>query len=636
MATVQKTISKWNGGISASQKSGLPNSFRFAKHLDIFSDDDSVTLLPTPIKDTASVVTGLVRWMVSAIPYIDSRWGYDDAGNIYSTSAYLTWTLRRAVGGDSIGQGLLVFSNFLYYATATTMGRGGLLSAGVGSMAYDNDYLSDGTTNLDLSVTASGNTYTPLTGAPSETATNRETITPTKDPLKTIAIYVTAKGTGNWTVTLHDSLNNSLGSATIANASLTNGAMNSFTFSTPARIDIGTSYHFHVTSTVADGTMQTGTASDLETSQHKTYFGILVSNDFHPMAQHTNGVGGTVIIGNDNYLAELVPGVSYDPNKIEIEPGFTIRGITRENEYIVAYAWRGESTDITEEGKLFYWDGIQPYYNYSKPVSGGVPNAMGNYKNRVFSVIGGRGIMTLGTEPFQTIQSAPNLGRGKIIEVLPGAMASWQNRMHIGIGTNSTDSTSLIQGIYEYGNQSDRATSSNSVSTEVLNFAYTMSTGDETGATMRIGCVAVFGVDMYFSWKSQAGTYGVDRVTVSNDPATTGSWESLIDDDTAGKSGFVSAPHHQKESQRLIIRYLNLPTGCTVTPKYKLERAASWTYGTGTDIGTAGTTFCTMDIGQRYYEIEFGFDLVATTGYPTILSITHEFDPLKDETNPPY
>lgn len=633
----QKTISKFSGGISSSLKSGLPNSFRFAKHLDIFSDDDSVTLLPKPVKDSGSVVNAVVRCMVTALPYSTTdRWAYDHAGHIYSITSN-TWTDRHTNAATTAqGQGLLVFQNYLYYAASTAIGRGGLLSAGAAAVTYNDDYLNDGVFNLDLSETASGQTYA-VPAAISETSVNRQTIVPTKDPLKTIQVYVSAKGTGNWTVTLHDVNNVNLGAATVANASLTNSAMNSFSLTTAARINIGDSYHFHVTSTVADGTLQTGTVNDLETAQFKTFFGILIADDdFHPMVQHTNGVGGTVIIGNNNYLAELVPGVSYDPNKIQIEPGFSIRGITRENEFIVAYARKGTDATTFDEGRLYYWDGIQPYYNYSKPVEAGVPNAILNYKNRLLSVVGSKAILTLGTEPFKTIQSIPSIPRGKTIEVLPTATAVYQNRAHIGVGAFGTATSGLIQGVYEFGNQSDRAVSYTSVSSEVLNFAYSISPGDETGIVMAIGCVASFGSDLYISWESEAATYGVDRVSIGNDPAATGSYESLIDDDVQGKQGFSSMPQHQKESQRLIIRYLTLPTGCTVTPKYKLDRAASWSYGTGTDIGVAGSTFCVMDINQRYYEIEYGFDLVATTGYPTILSLTHEFDSLLEETNPPY
>lgn len=616
--------------------SGMQNSFRFAKNLNIYADDDSVTLNPIPNKVSSTVVVGLGKWMADVFPWSTDKYMTDDGGNIYKITSSETWTLDRSgatIANGAAGQGLCGFANGLYYATSTTIGQKYPLS---GTPAYNDDLLSDGVLNLDLSVSASGQTYT-TPAAIAETAANKLSITPTKDPLLTVAIYVTAKGTGNWTVTIHDSGNNSLGTATIANASLTNGAMNSFTFSPAIRINIGTIYHVHVTSTVADGTTQTGTTADFSTAQYKTYFGILIADtNYHDMKQHTNGVNGTIVIANANYFAELTMAGAYSPNKIPILPGYTIRYFVRENEFVVAMAWKGTTIDSFDEGMAFYWDGIQPYYNYSKPITGGNPNAGVNYKNRILSMLGSNGTLTVGTEPFRTIQSAPNLGRGKKIEVLPGAMTTWQNRAHVGIGINSDDSTGLIQGVYEFGSNSDRAVSYTSVSTEVLNLGYSISTGDTQGTTMQIGVVKGFGKDMYIAWKSQAGTYGVDKVIKTNNPASTGSWESLIDNDsTDSKGNFYPAPQKEKESQRLSIYYNTLPTGCTVTPKYKINRAASWTLGTGTDIGTVGSNYCIMDINQRYFEIEYGYDLVATTGYPAITSVIHEFEPLIDERDTP-
>lgn len=121
------------------------------------------------------------------------------------------------------------------------------------------------TDNIDQSLDptfAAANTYTPPT-AISETATNKQTFVPTKSKMTRIGVYPVAKGTGNWTVTVHDASNVVQATATIANASLTNGAVNYF--NVPCNLTTGASYHFHVTSTVADGTVRVATAADLET-----------------------------------------------------------------------------------------------------------------------------------------------------------------------------------------------------------------------------------------------------------------------------------------------------------------------------------------------------------------------------------
>lgn len=121
------------------------------------------------------------------------------------------------------------------------------------------------TDNIDTSLDptfVAANTYTPPV-AISETATNKQTFVPTKSKLTRIWIYPVAKGTWNWTVTVHDASNVVQAVITIANASLTNGVVNYF--NVPANVTALWTYHFHVTSTVADGTVRVGTAADLET-----------------------------------------------------------------------------------------------------------------------------------------------------------------------------------------------------------------------------------------------------------------------------------------------------------------------------------------------------------------------------------
>lgn len=116
---------------------------------------------------------------------------------------------------------------------------------------------------IDQSLDTGGayaNTYA-LTAAVNEGATHRQTFTPTKKYIGRISVWVVAKGTGNWNIVLHDASNNLLGAGNIANASLTNGQMN--IFDVPYIWSSG-ACHFHVISTVADGTLKSNTTDDLE------------------------------------------------------------------------------------------------------------------------------------------------------------------------------------------------------------------------------------------------------------------------------------------------------------------------------------------------------------------------------------
>lgn len=118
--------------------------------------------------------------------------------------------------------------------------------------------------NIDNSLDtwwAYANTYA-LTAAIDEWATHRQTYTPTKKYTTRIWVWVVAKWTWDWTLTVHDASNVVIAQDTIANAWLTNGAFNYFSV---RNIWSSWALHFHLTSTVADWTVKANTSNDLET-----------------------------------------------------------------------------------------------------------------------------------------------------------------------------------------------------------------------------------------------------------------------------------------------------------------------------------------------------------------------------------
>lgn len=619
-----KIFNRFDSGISPFSKSPTQTGANFTKNLDIYSDAYSLSLNPGLAKVSGSTVTDLVKWAVEGIPWDTNRYFLGDAGKVYKETSGGAWSNIFSIatgltdeGRNYVtpgGQGLAVYNDGLFYSTDRSIGRWGKLSLTPANIV---DYFESLDLDFDQYQALSGQTYT-LAVTIVESSTTKFSFTPTIDPISSISINVDTKGTGNWTLTLHDVDNHVLASKTITNANVANGSTNTFLFSSPVRITIGNTYHVHVTSTVADGKVVTGTASDLSTAAYNTFWCLIPDSNYHPFINATNGTEGTLLFGNGPFIGEYAANAgAINPCKIVLEPSFSVRSFFKENEFVVAECWKGTAIDGSDEGRLYYWDSISAYYNYSKPITGGLPNASVNFKNRIFSVLGSNAGMSLGTEPFLFIQKAPKLARGKNIEVLPGAIDVWQNRVQMGIGANTDDATGIVQGVYEYGSGSDKDAS------EALNLGYTISTGDTQGTTMKIGCVKAFGKDLYVSWKNQAGTgYGVDKASKTGNPATTGTWESGIIDEI--KSG-TPAPQKSKRALRLAVVYDTLPTGCTVTPKYKIDRG-SWV-STGFVGGIATTKKAWIDINQDYHEIEVGFDLVATTNYPTITGVMLEYDP---------
>ena len=615
MAFQDITITNFTGGISSNQKTGIPNSCRFHKNLNIHEDLSYVTLHQKTTKVSGSTATDLIKWGEDGTPFDTNRWFYDASGNIYKETSGGTWSVDRSgatIGLGAAGQGLLVFDDALYYATSTTIGRKWRLSS---SPSYSDNFLTDGTTDLDPGISASldtsGSTYA-LPSSISESATNRQTFIPTRDPIRALEVNIAAKGSGDWTLTVHDSSNNTVGSLTIANGSLASSGDQKFTFSSPLRIVIGNSYHFHLTSSNATGTVVTTSSNDLETADFHTYFGILIADtEWHPAVQFLN----MAVFGNEKYLA-VWDQATYNPNKLQFAPGYKVRALTKWREYIVAACWRGSNIDSFEDGRLYFWDGILSTFNFFKETKQGLPNAITASDERLFGVYGSSGEIYINNEPFQKVQDIPKIGRGKKVEIYPGAMTQWQGQTLIGVAGSTDDSTGLEQGVYSFGSRQEGQP-------EVLSFPITISTGTTQGTTLKIGMVKGFGKDLYISWRD-GSSYGVDKIIKTDSAATTGTWESLIFDD--------GRPQKTKDAFDLVIEFEQLESGESITPKYRINRADNFT--SGDTVSTVGETRAQVSINQLFKEIEIGFNVASSSGtFPIITAVYFSYDDKHEERN---
>lgn len=626
------THNTFYGGISPYQKISKVDqnsSARFLKNLNIHEDPSYITLQSKATKISSTTVVDLPKWMTTGTPWDTNKYAYDASGNIYKIDSSDVVTPDRAgatIGDSAAGQGMSVYNNSLFYTSSTKIGRKGPLD---NSPSYTDDYFTDGFNNLDpgfyaSNTTASGQTYTTPV-AISEAAVNTLIYGPTRDPLLSVKVNIAAKGTGNWTITVHDSLNTVVAAVTVANASLSTGVY-TFSFASPIRVipiadnvaEADVPYHIHITSTVADGTVVTSTASDLSTAYFVTVNGVLIADTlWHPVFTTSSGL---VVFGNERYLG-VYDGAAYNSNAITFEPGYKVRAITEQEEFLVISCWKGSNIDKIESGKNYFWDSNtydganDNFYDFSDVVTLGLPNAVHNSKNRLFGIYGSRGMSHLGTAPYKKLQEAPLLARGKKIEIYPGAITEFQGKTLIGMGA-STDDASFQQGIYEYGNQDDNLP-------EVLTLAYTISTGTTQSTSVKIGCVKSFGTDFYIGWRDSS-TYGIDKVSLTGLAATTGSYEQLIFDSGTPQQDLVAI--------KLVITFLPLASGETITPKYRVDRAVSWTLGT--TITTVGETRAEqlIDVQGRYGEIEYGFDVTSSSGtYPIIVGVFFMSNDNKDE-----
>jgi hypothetical protein len=386
---------------------------------------------------------------------------------------------------------------------------------------------------------------------------------------------------------------------------------NTFTFGTALRLTIGNTYHFHVTTTVADGAVTTDTASDLEGAEYTTLFGILITADWHPMEEFLN----FLVIGNERYIAKWDQ-ATYEPNFISLPAGFKVRTISKQDEFLAIGAYKGATPRQAEASRIYFWDGIERTFNYFQELRIGAPNALINHSGDLIGIYGERGSIKKGKgEPFQDIvDDVPKLANGKYLEVYPGAVTDARGgNTLIGISAVTDDATGLEQGIYEWGSQQNQIPES---------FTYTgiLSTGTTQGTTLKIGMVKSMGTDVYVGWRDDA-TYGVDKVSIDSNFVASGSLESLLFD--GGDPDVPMLPLN------LTITFETLTANQTVTPKYKLDRASSWTTGTA---ATSGAVEIEEPIFTRCNEIEIGFDFTSTSNTQLkITSVKLTYDDLAEE-----
>lgn len=121
-------ITLFNGGLADAEKLGTPGAFGGGRNLEIHQDPNQLTLAPKTTKESGSVITGLVKWMVAAIdtdtsqPYYGYVYAYDENGVIYERTPAGAWSIKRAIT-DSKGQGLTYHVGYLYYTSNQKIGR---------------------------------------------------------------------------------------------------------------------------------------------------------------------------------------------------------------------------------------------------------------------------------------------------------------------------------------------------------------------------------------------------------------------------------------------------------------------------------------------------------------------------------
>lgn len=611
------------GGQAPDLKQGPANSFAYSRHIDFRKYPTMLSILPETGKESSTTVTGLITELIR-LPS-GKLVGVDSSGGVYTRATNGTWakngtTLPNTAYGMVYNlqhDTIYVPGTYTVHSITNADGRFG------GSFTVNSNTL---TAQVDQSATDSTNSYTTL-GSISEADANKLTVTPTIEPHYSIKLWVKTKGTGPLTVTMHDAANNTLGSTTVLSANITSDALNEFVVTTPVRMNVrpnASQYHFHVTHPSGTASpIGVATSGELSTARFETYSHRLVSptNGFHPAYEFLQ----FILILNERYVAAWEPISQSAPSANEFlqhrlifPSGYEATSGAIWTEYFMVGTEKrsASSTNEFQEGKIFGWDGISTSYNFIIDVPEGAPYSLFSQGNVLYYFAGGGWYAWSGGNPVKIFQ-LPNTDSEYKDESLslvnyPHTQAV-RNGILVGGFPSQTSSTSIEHGVYSFGNRNVNYSKS-------FGFSYTISTGSRTNGTLRIGVVKAFGDQMFISWRDDS-TYGVDIVSPNSDPFSTAVWESLIYD--GGR------PDKDKSITEVKLTFKALPTGATITPKYKINRG-DWVTGTA---ATEGATECILNVNNRFKEIQIGFDAVATTTTPEIISASLLVEDLGSESD---
>jgi hypothetical protein len=664
----------FTGGTSTSNKLGVANSFYKSRNLDFRTDPAQMSILPAPYALSTTLADlplaidqdlNGVRWMVGS-----KGWLYKiSTSNVISAEAQLSENGSAGILYNQV-------TDQLYIPGQTTVSMYGQVTTGLtGQPAFRNANfaqsvsINNGTTqvynptdgNFDgavrsVAATSTGTTY-PVPTTLSENPATYCLFSPDIEPGYSISVYITAKGTGNYTLTLHDSQNNPLATSTIANANVVSNALNEFVFGSQIRVLVGggiasgaANYHWHLTSTVNDGTIAVIPASygssatgDFMSAymQWSAYRLVQTNNGWHPTALFNvatgTGNGQALVIGNGQYLSTYNFASDNNPSnndwirhQLVFKAGYEVCGLTtNNNQLVIAVERRSKNSSRNfQDGALYFWDGTTPQPTSIIDIPMGAPYGIYSINNvTYFTVAGSLYAWSGGTTVIKVrkiaYQNTDYLGTADSTIVNPNMFTSRYNILLLGY-PSSTTNPNVDYGSWSWGAVEMTFPNSFGYSYELSNSILNNNTNGITN--LQIGMNQNFVDSLYTSWSyTQSGVtyYGIDVLDNTSGAAQSGTWESLIFD---GGSRFK-----QKYADRLKISFTALPAGATVTPYYKLDRGAKVSQSA---TSTTGATNALLEINQRFHEISYGFDFTMPailTTPPVFTGVTLEVDPTMGE-----
>lgn len=643
MAIKAFVVRNFEGGWATDKKVGIKNSFAYSQSIDFRKSPSQFTVLPGPRREDNGVLKDLIQNEVMTKD--GTIYATGSTGFFYKRTTAGVWSAESSMVPGAFGMDYRQDADAIYICGRKSVSLYQPIS---NNPSMKPAYYASSFSTYDNSDTAgfNVNSYqigssqtTLITTSYNETSTLLRYFQSDIEPLKNIQVFVDDKGTGNWTLTLHDGLNNVLGTSTVTNANLVNNTFNEFAFTSATNSQVrlyvkpnARTYHFHLTSTVADGTISSTQTNNLSTCDLMIYADRMVqtTNGMHPMARFLQ----YECLGNGNYLSIWEPlsdpptNDEWQRHKLVFPQEYEVCGIAVFNEYLaIACERTSTSTDSPQDGIIFWWDGLSDTYNYLTKIPEGSPYAIHEYKNVIYYYAGGTwyAIGSPASQPVK-IRTMPGTdgeysGAAQQIKVYPYA-ATVRKGIHMMGWPSTTVDTNIKFGVYSWG-----AVDKNFP--ESFGYSYPISTGTinySAQNNLTIGMVKSYGSLMHISWRDdQNGGYGIDVVDNTSTPTTTAVWESLIED-----NGYTAK---EKSAIYMQASFLTLPDDCSFRLKYSINRG-SWVYSdpfTSTNLIYPGIARFDITESNRFYEIQYGIEITSGTTSPTFTMLALVFQDMAEE-----
>lgn len=649
MAQQRLRIRNFSGGLSDDDKYGPNNSFGKAVSLNFRSYIGKMSLKRQPAQenditlddyphDAARVADGTVYFAAGSRVYKRASGSNGAAGTYTKIAAF------DGAGAYDCDYNKPLDALFFYGDTAIHQYSPINNSTQLIKFA-DIAYLTQANT---------GSTYT-LPTSISEAAANTISFTAGNDGLNLTTFQVNTKGTGNWTLTLHDGANRVIDSVTILNASIPTSGAVTFTYHLSdaagnyVRTQLGHDYHIHLTVSAGTSKIVSSVSNDLSTANIVAKAQRLIANNkyFHRTIQF----GAKTYFCNEHYLGEwelldLTANSTsgFNAYRLAFPSNYVSCGVAIYSEYLAVACAIDNSTDSLNnnatDGMILFWDGTSSTFNFSLPVPQGVPETLFAADNGLYWIA--RGVLYFwaggditpiyrfpGVNEFlqggadapaiDTYLSAPRIG-----------MANRGGLLHVGFPAQSANAN-IEPGIYTYGSMkrsTPKAISKDyllSTGTTGINFL-TSSSPDTpvTGLTL----VKDFGTNFLVGWRDMVSgtlTNGVDYVNDVSALVAAASWRSLWFDN--------GDPDIAKTPTAIKVTFRTLQSNCLVIPTIEYDRSGIEKTGTGSDgiiiRGNGGDidVVLPLDSNDDFYEARFGINLSSGSRKDIeIISLTFKFD----------